>query len=66
MRSPEMQNRGGSSAPASRDLLCVGWSHPLITARGWQAQTLASRFCLSPWMAQDMARLCFGEGRSDD
>lgn len=59
------QNRGAGTAPASRDLLCLGWSHPSLTASDWQAQTLSSRFCLSPWMARDMARLCFGEGCND-
>ena len=43
-----------------------GWLHPSSTASDWQAQTLSSRFCLSPWMARDMARLCFGEGRCND
>jgi hypothetical protein len=59
------QSRGGSSAPASRDLLSLGWSHRPSTASDWQAQTLASRFCLSPSMARDLARLCFGEARND-
>ena len=65
MQSPEMQNPG--LAPrASRDLLCGGWSQTSITASDWRAQMLAARFCLSPWMARDMARLCFGEGRCND
>ena len=42
-----------------------GWLHSPYTASDWQAQTLSSRFCLSPWMARDMARLCFGEGCND-
>lgn len=59
-----MQNPG--LAPrASRDCF-GGLSHPFPTASDWRAQTLASRFCLSPWMARDMARLCFGEGRCND
>ncbi len=59
-----MQNPG--LAPrASRDLLCRGWSHHSLTASDWQAQTLVSRFCLSPWMARDIARLCFGEACDD-
>lgn len=65
MKHPlEMQNPGGQ-AGVSRDLLCSGWSHPPSTASDWQAQTLASRFCLSPSMARDLARLCFGEARND-
>lgn len=60
MQNPDWQ------AGASRDLLCVGWSHSPFTASEWRAQMLASRFCLSPWMARDMARLCFGEGRCND
>jgi hypothetical protein len=56
----KMQNPGWR-AGASRDLLCGGWSHSPLTASEWQAQMLASRFCLSPWMARDMAFLCFGE-----
>lgn len=59
------QSRGAGTAPASRDLLCVGWSHRVSTASDSQAQMLASRFCLSPSMARDLARLCFGEARND-
>lgn len=59
-----MQNPG-VQARASRNQLC-GWLHPPLTASDWRAQMLASRFCLSPWMVQDMARLCFGEGRCND
>lgn len=59
--SAQMQNPG-VQARASRDLLCGGWSHPLTTASDWQAQMLASRYCLSPWMARDLAELCFGGG----
>lgn len=36
-----------------------------FTALDLQAQTFASRFSLSPWMARDVARLCFGEGNHD-
>lgn len=61
---PKKQNPG--LAPrASRDLLFGGWSHRPSTATVSQAQMLACRFCLSPWMAQDLARLCFGEGCND-
>lgn len=64
MRS-KMQNPG-CQPRASRDLLCVGWSQSLDTVSEKQAQMLACRFCLSPWMARDMAQLCFGEGRCND
>lgn len=55
----------GWRAGASRNQL-VGWLQLSPTASERQAQTLASRFCLSPWMARDMARLCFGEGCFDE
>ncbi len=61
---PEMQNPG-VQARASRDLLCVGWSHPLSTVSDWQAQTLVARFGLSPWMARSVAELHFGSGCHD-
>ncbi len=59
------KNPGGGIAGASRNQL-VGWLHSPSTALDRQAQTLACRFGLSPWMARDMARLCFGEGRCND
>jgi hypothetical protein len=55
----------GLAPRASRNQL-VGWLHLSPTASEQQAQTLACRFCLSPWMARDMARLCFGEGCRND
>jgi hypothetical protein len=59
----QMQNPG--LAPrASRDC-CGGPSQLFSTASIWQTQMLASRFCLSPCMARDVARLCFGESRGD-
>jgi hypothetical protein len=60
----EMQNPG-LQPRASRDLLSAGWSHHSLTASDLRAQTLVARFCLSPWMAQDIARLCYGEGGHD-
>ena len=64
MRSPEMQNPG--LAPrASRNQL-GGWLLPTLTASELRAQTLTSGFRLSPWMARDMARLCYGEGQCND
>lgn len=59
----QMQNPGGQ-AGASRNQL-GGWLRPLSTASDWRAQMLVARFCLSPWVAEDMARLCFGEGCND-
>ena len=64
MHHPEMQSPGDGFAGASRNQL-GGWLQSSTTASEWQAQTLACRFCLSPWMARDMARLCFGEGCND-
>jgi len=32
-----------------------------ITAAEMQTQMFAVRFCLSPWVARDLSRLCFGE-----
>lgn len=61
MGALNMQNPGGQ-AGASRDCF-GGQSLPFLTAPDWQAQTLSYRFCLSPWMAQEIARLCFEEGR---
>ena len=58
-----MQNPGGQ-AGASRNQL-GGWLQTSSTALGWQAQMLAARFHLSPSMARDIARLCFGEGSND-
>jgi hypothetical protein len=55
----KMQNPGGQ-AGASRNQL-GGWLHSPSTVSSWQAQMLAARFCLLPWMA----RLRFGEGCND-
>ena len=62
--SAKMQNPGGQ-AGASRNQLS-GWLLSPSSASDWQAPSPASRFCMSPWMARDMARLCFGEGDGDD
>ena len=61
--APHMQNPG-VQAGASRNQL-GGCLHLLSIASERRAQLLGSRFCLSPWMARDMARLCFGEGCND-
>lgn len=61
---PQMQNPG--LAPrASRNLLCVGWSRVSLTASDSRAQMLAWRFGLSPWLAREVALLCFGESCDD-
>lgn len=59
----QMQNPG--LAPrASRD--CYGRpSHLPFTASEAREQMLACRFCLSPSMVRDVARLCFGEVKND-
>ena len=60
----QMQNAGVEPG-VLRNQLGGGLRIP-STASDWQAQLLTSRFHLSPWMARDLAGLCFGEGRSDD
>ena len=62
--APDMQNPGWQ-AGASRNQL-GGWLHPFPIASDCRAQLLATRFRLSPWLAMDMARLCFGEGCNND
>lgn len=58
-----MQNPG-LSPRASRNQL-VGCLQSFPTASDKQAQMLACRFCLSPSMARDLARLCYGERSYD-
>lgn len=58
-----MQNPGGQ-AGASRNQL-GGWLLPPIIASDRQAQMPDSCFRVPPWMAQDLAWLCFGEGCND-
>jgi hypothetical protein len=55
----------GWRAGASRDLVSGSGSLPLLIATDWRAQMLACRFCLSPLMAHEVARLCFGEAGHD-
>lgn len=59
----QMQNPG-VQAGASRNQL-RRWLQSSNTASESQAQLFACRFCLSPWLARDMAWLCFGEGCDD-
>ena len=58
-----MQNPGWR-AGASRNQL-GRWLLPSLTAADRQAQLLARRFVLSPPLARDVARLCFGEAAND-
>ena len=58
-----MQNPGGQ-AGASRNQL-GGWLLPSLSATDRQAQLLIGRFVLSPPLARDVARLCFGEAAND-
>lgn len=58
-----MQNPGWQAGASSNQL--GGWLLHPSTASDWQAQMLVARFCLSPWMARDLAQLCFGEGCND-
>jgi len=56
-----MQKQNPGLAPrASRNQL-VGCLHSFPTASDKQVQMLVCRFCLSPTIAREMARLCFGE-----
>jgi hypothetical protein len=55
----QMQNPG--LTPRVSRIQLGGWLHLPHTASDQRAQMLASRFRLSPWMAQDVARLCFEE-----
>ncbi len=54
-----MQNPG-LPPRVSRDCF-AGPSHPSLTATAQRVQMLGSRFALSPWLAQDLSWLCFGE-----
>lgn len=58
-----MQNPG-LPPRASRNQL-GSWLHLSPTSSERQAQMLAGRFRLSPFIARDVARLCFGEARND-
>ena len=42
-----------------------GSSHSVLTPFDLGPQLFAARFGLTPWLAQDYARLCFGEGGND-
>lgn len=54
----------GLQAGAYSDLL-GGWSRSSITAIERQRQSLSRRFVLSPWLASQIAVLCFGGSRDD-
>jgi hypothetical protein len=38
-----------------------GASHSTLTPITLRSQLFVARYRLSPWLAQDLARLCFGE-----
>ncbi len=59
-----IRNAGGQPGVSRNQL--GGWLHSPSTASDWRAQMLAARFRLSPWLALDMARLCFGEDQGND
>lgn len=59
----ETQN-GGLQPAASRHQHVDLLQFP-STASERQVQFLICRFGLSPWIAQEMARLCYGEVRDD-
>lgn len=61
----DMQSPGAVNAGVSRNQL-GRWLPHSSTASESQAQIVAIRFRLSPWLACDVARLCFGEGRRYD
>tara|TARA_R110002167_G_scaffold38054_13_gene118783 strand:+ start:179 stop:367 length:189 start_codon:yes stop_codon:yes gene_type:complete len=61
--TPETQN-GGLPPAASRHQYVDLLQFP-STASERQVQFLICRFGLSPWAAQEVARLCFGEARDD-
>lgn len=64
MRAMAQKQNPGVQARASRNQL-VGWLHHSPTASESQAQMLVCRFRVSPSLARDMARLCFGEALND-
>jgi len=55
----------GLQAGASGELLWTGWSRSSITAIERQSQSLSRRFRLSPWLASQVAVLCFGGPRDE-
>jgi hypothetical protein len=61
---PSHMQNPGLAPRASRNQL-GRWLHPSLTATDRQAQLLASRFLLSPPLARDVARLCYGEACND-
>jgi len=56
----KMQNPGGMAGASQGEIGSI--KHQFLTASDRQTQMLAARFYLSPWMARDLSRLCFGEG----
>lgn len=64
MRAMAQMQNPGVQARASRNQLS-GWLQYLPTPTESQAQMLVCRFRVSPSLARDMARLCFGEALND-
>lgn len=61
--TPQMQNPG-VQAGASRDLIGIS-SQKSLTAPGWRWQQIATRFRLSPEMAREVSRHCYGDAQND-
>ena len=40
-------------------------SHSPLTPSALRSQLFTARYAVSPWLAQDLASLCFGEGCCD-
>lgn len=59
------QKRNAGVQPGVSRNQLRGWLHPSHTASDRQAQLLVGRFVLSPPLARDVARLCFGEAVYD-
>lgn len=45
--------------------LLGGELHSTPTPIGLRSQLFAARYRLNPWLAQDLAQLCFGEAEDD-
>lgn len=61
---PQIDQTRPLGGRAGRDLLAGSARSPL-TPFALRSQLFAARFRLKPWLAQDLAQLCFGEGCDD-
>ena len=59
------QKRNAGVRPGVSRNQLGGWLQRSLTASERQAQLFARRFRLSPSMAKDLARLCYGEAAND-